>query len=169
MDQIVEYRSFKVNYENLVTWKESTDILRCNPNFHHRPRYDCVLLSRPDVLELRSRGAAGRRTIPVSDEPIFARLIYVFTCTFDGDEYPIALVQAYDAPCGHISKVDRELGLVRRRARPRQEAEFVSLHSIIRGTVMIQDLECQEGDEYFLYNYLDADMFLRTWRLVPDV
>ncbi|KAL1673601.1 hypothetical protein EV122DRAFT_222273, partial [Schizophyllum commune] len=168
-DKIRPYKYLQVEYPSQVDWRLTHDYLRVNPSFHHRPRYDCVLLARPDVLDIRSRGAVGRRTIPVSDEPIFARLIYVFTCTFDGDEYPIALVQAYDAPCGHISKVDRELGLVRRRARPRQEAEFVSLHSIIRGTVMIQDLECQEGDEYFLYNYLDADMFLRTWRLVPDV
>ncbi|KAL1661524.1 hypothetical protein GGF50DRAFT_60902 [Schizophyllum commune] len=143
------FKYLQVEYSSQVDWRLTRDYLRCNPNFHHRPRYDCVLLSRPD--------------------PIFARLLYVFTCTFNGKDYPIALVQAYDAPCGHVSKVDKELGLVRRRARPRQDAEFVSLHSIIRGTVMIQDLECQEGDEYLLYNYLDSDMFLRTWRLVPDV
>ncbi|KAI5822710.1 hypothetical protein K523DRAFT_317926 [Schizophyllum commune Tattone D] len=148
-DKIRPFKYLQVEYSSQVDWRLTRDYLRCNPNFHHRPRYDCVLLSRPD--------------------PIFARLLYVFTCTFDGKDYPIALVQAYDAPCGHVSKVDKELGLVRRRARPRQDTEFVSLHSIIRGAVMIQDLECQEGDEYLLYNYLDSDMFLRTWRLVPDV
>lgn len=74
-----------------------------------------------------------------------------------------------DASHGPVTRKEKDLGLIRRRARPRREAEFISLHCIVRGTVMIQDMSCQEGDEYILYNYLDSDMFLRTWSLVPDL
>ena len=118
---------------------------------------------------MKTRGqSAGRDQGRDADPFVLAQLLYVFTCTIDGEDYPVALVQALDAPRGHTTKKEKDLGLIRRRARPRKESEFISLHSIVRGAVAIQDLDCQEQDEYFLYNYLDFDMFLRTWQLVPD-
>ncbi|KIJ54081.1 hypothetical protein M422DRAFT_153798, partial [Sphaerobolus stellatus SS14] len=44
----------------LEDWREKTDILRCNPNFHHRPCYDYVAIN----------------TIPIS----ITHLRFIFAC-----------------------------------------------------------------------------------------
>ncbi|KAL1672401.1 hypothetical protein EV122DRAFT_224743, partial [Schizophyllum commune] len=164
---IKPYKYLQVEYPSEVDWRLTRDYLRCNPDFYTRPRFDYVLLSREQVMKTRGQ-SAGRDQGRNADPFVLAQLLYVFTCTIDGEDYPVALVQALDAPRGHTTKKEKDLGLIRRRARPRKESEFISLHSIVRGAVAIQDLDCQEQDEYFLYNYLDFDMFLRTWQLVPD-
>ncbi|PCH36191.1 hypothetical protein WOLCODRAFT_86299, partial [Wolfiporia cocos MD-104 SS10] len=58
--KVTEYRLLKVNYESYETWRTATDLLRCNPDFHGKPRYDYVLLK-------------------TTERPIFAQLIFVFT------------------------------------------------------------------------------------------
>jgi hypothetical protein len=39
-------------------WTEACDILRCNPDFHERERYDCIIINddnpRTTVARLRS-------------------------------------------------------------------------------------------------------------------
>ncbi|KAJ6611016.1 hypothetical protein B0H10DRAFT_1810509 [Mycena sp. CBHHK59/15] len=37
-----------VNYQSKVDWKLSQDILRCNPCFHTRPRYDSIIYEAQD-------------------------------------------------------------------------------------------------------------------------
>ncbi|KAL1754191.1 hypothetical protein FB107DRAFT_276040 [Schizophyllum commune] len=158
-DKIKPYKYLQVEYSSQVDWRLTRDYLRCNPNFYNRPRFDYVLLNREEVLKTRGQ-SAGRQQGRNADPFVLAQLLYVFTCSIDGKDYPVALVHALDATRGHTTKEERDLGLIRRRARPRKDSEFVSLHSVVRGAVAIQDLDCQERDEYFLYNYLDFDMFL---------
>ncbi|KAJ7458683.1 hypothetical protein B0H11DRAFT_1737735 [Mycena galericulata] len=70
---------------------------------------------------------------------IFVRLIYVFTCT--------------------IEKKDKALGFYRIRERERRKAEFISIHSIVRGALLAPDFD-KPGD-YLVADDVDSDMFLR--------
>jgi len=115
--------------------------------FHHRPRYDCILIATPH-------------------KNIFAQLIFVFTCTLDssGVTYPVALVHPFDAPNGLPSQLDRDLGFIRlRRARP-MACEFISVQSIIRGALIAEDFG-NPGD-FLVIDVIDADMFLQLKGLI---
>ncbi|KAL1741520.1 hypothetical protein HDZ31DRAFT_76116 [Schizophyllum fasciatum] len=59
-DKIRPFKYLQVEYPSEVDWRLTCDYLRCNPNFHHRPRYDCVLLRPQDVLDLRGRGPRSK-------------------------------------------------------------------------------------------------------------
>ncbi|KAJ7765259.1 hypothetical protein B0H16DRAFT_1310292 [Mycena metata] len=139
-DQITPYRFLKVFYQSLDDWSDEADFLRCSPSFHGRSRFDGAL-----VLT-----ATGN---------IFVKLIYVFQVTLDEKKYPFALVQPLDAPPGRISAKEKALKLFRVRAKARQAAEFISVHSIVRGAVLVPDSE-RDGD-YFIMDVVEGDMFLR--------
>ena len=156
--QITEYRYLKVNYESVVDWKTQTDYLRCNPSFNHKERNDHVI-------------------IDTVDGPIFGQLLFIFVCTVDEKQYPIALVLPFDAGTGRRSKTrqerDRELGLWRFRAKPLNSAEFFSVHSFIRGAYMVDDHQSNEeraqvlpGTFKFAVDTIDSDMFLRMKKIV---
>ena len=49
------------------------------------------------------------------------------------------------------------------RAQPRGSAEFVDARSIIRGVVLVPTFE--KDDDYFVFDVLDADLFLRVKEL----
>ena len=66
--QITECHFLKSYYDSLVDWKLRIDYLRCNPSFHGRPRFDCVIVYR-------------------GDGHYFARLLYLFIYTFQGTPY----------------------------------------------------------------------------------
>jgi hypothetical protein len=97
------------------------------------------------------------------DRQIFGRLVYVFTFVVDGETYPLALIHPYDAPVGPRRRKDQELGLIRVRARPRTSAEFISVHSIIRGAYLVQD--SADKTNFFIVDTVDTDMFLRIKKM----
>ncbi|KAI6143304.1 hypothetical protein BKA82DRAFT_4331247 [Pisolithus tinctorius] len=43
-EKITEFCFVKVNFESTVDWCQYMDYLRCHPNFHGRPHYDCMLI-----------------------------------------------------------------------------------------------------------------------------
>lgn len=141
--QIQEYRLLKVNYESKVTWKEKTDILRCSPKFHNRPRYDSVIYN----------------TI---NGPVFGRLICLTGFKVGIEEYHTALVLPCDAPIGRRLRKDIDLGLTRVKAKSRVFPEIISVHSIVRGAVLVPD---SRQNEYLVMDILDADMFLRVMEI----
>ncbi|KAI0749834.1 hypothetical protein C8Q80DRAFT_1269641 [Daedaleopsis nitida] len=143
-DQITEYFMLEVNYESTVDWKTCTDLVRCNPDFHDGERYDGILLQTQ----------AG---------PVFGRLLNMFTCAVGGKTYPIALVQPFSTSVGTRPRKDKDLGFYRVRERARSRAEFFSVHSIIRGVLLVPDFG-KKGD-YFVHDLIDGDMFLRMKRL----
>ena len=144
VDQITEYRMLSVDYESTEDWRMTTDLLRCSPRFYKRPRYDCVLIK-----------TIGR--------PIFARLLFLFTCQVNSTTYPVALIQPFDAYVGPPRNKDRDLGLYRVRAKPRSQAEFVSVRSVIRGAYVVPTHE--RPDDYFVSDLIDSDWFLRLMQL----
>ena len=90
---------------------------------------------------------------------VFGRLLMMFTCRVNNTAFPVALVHPYDAPLGRPVKKDKHLGFYRVRARPPKNAEFISVHSIIRGVRLVQDF-AKEGD-FFVHDLVDDDIFLR--------
>ncbi|KAJ7265517.1 hypothetical protein C8J57DRAFT_992587, partial [Mycena rebaudengoi] len=73
--------------------------------------------------------------------------------------HAFALVQPMDAGTGQLTSKDKALGFYRVRAKPRQNSEFISVHSIVRGALLVP-----AGDrhgEYLVVDVVDEDMFLR--------
>ena len=133
-----------------MTWKIQTDHLRCSPEFHSHPRYDCMILQ-------------------THDGPIFAQLKFAFTVIIsDSDDsedpdtiVPIVLVQAFDKhDSSKFRKKDRDLELIRLRQRSVQNAEFFFARSIIRGAVIFPAYDDEKDS--VLFDILDTDMFLRN-------
>jgi hypothetical protein len=91
---------------------------------------------------------------------LLAQLVFVFTCQFAGDTHGIALILPFDANTGPHRKIDKDLKFYRCRAKPRSSAEFISVRSIIRGIILIEDFD-KRGD-YLMLDTLDSDIFLRV-------
>jgi hypothetical protein len=79
-----------------------------------------------------------------------------------GKSLDLALVLPMDAPIGMHRTVDRDLRFTRLRARPSASSEFITLHAVIRGALLVPDFE-RDGD-FFLVDLVDPDMFLRARR-----
>ncbi|KAJ7835622.1 hypothetical protein B0H13DRAFT_2240067 [Mycena leptocephala] len=139
-DTISPFQFLKVHYESMSDWKWTADYLRCNPKFHDHPRYDFVL-------------------VQTTDKPIFAQLLYMFSCTVEGKSHHFALIPPLDAPTGNVKKKDKLLRFRRVRAQARKNSEFISLHSIIRGAVLVADSD-RAGD-FLVFDVLDGDTSLR--------
>ena len=116
------------------------DYLHCSPNFHHVERRDFVIVQTTSSF-------------------IFAQLLFIFTCSFDGNCFPICLVQPLDGKIHKPRSKDQELRLHRVRARSR--TAFFFTRSIVRGAPLIQDFD-RVGD-YFVMDVADhgGDLFLR--------
>ncbi|KAJ7116962.1 hypothetical protein C8R44DRAFT_832414 [Mycena epipterygia] len=147
IDMIVPFQFLKVHYESMGTWTSTADYLRCNPKFHGHPRYDCVL-------------------IETSQQPIFAQIIYLFSCIVEDKSHPFALVQPFDAPTGRVGRKDKQLRFHRVRAKPRKNSEFISVHSIIRGVVLVPDFD--KLGEFIVFDVLDTDLSRRLKNLYPQ-
>lgn len=127
------------------------DYLRCNPKFYGYPRYDSVIVnSDPD--------------------PYFARLICLFTCMFNGQSYPLALIQPFTSVYTHRNRKQKDIDfeLLRLRKNFRKDFQIVSIYTFIRGAVIIESGETPDppgpafkSRDYFLFDLLDPDMFLR--------
>ncbi|KAG0693167.1 hypothetical protein DFH29DRAFT_1040601, partial [Suillus ampliporus] len=91
---------------------------------------------------------------------IFVKILCMFKHTVGNRTLDLALILPMDALIGPIRRMDRELRLTRLRARPPSLSEFITLHSIIRGALLVPDF-ANNGD-YFLVDTVDTDMFLRT-------
>ena len=42
--QAQRYKCVTLKYQSKVDWTEARDNLRCNPDFHGKPRFDCVVI-----------------------------------------------------------------------------------------------------------------------------
>lgn len=143
--QITECRYLKSYYDSLVDWKLQIDKLRCNPNFHGRPRFDCVLVYG-------------------GDNYFFARLLFLFTYKFRGTTFPIALIQPFSAVHPKRKK-DRELRLHRVRPKTPGDTMFIPARSIRRGAFLVPGLD--HPNDLVVVDVIDSDMFLRIRTIYP--
>lgn len=44
-EQIRRFKCVYLSYQSVVDWTEERDIMRCNPDFHGRSRFDCVVIN----------------------------------------------------------------------------------------------------------------------------
>ncbi|KAJ6455239.1 hypothetical protein C8R45DRAFT_1056741 [Mycena sanguinolenta] len=139
-DEIVPYRFLRIFYQSLDDWSDLADLLRCIPCFHGQPSFDTVLV-------LTEAG------------PIFSQLIYVFEVSANGKVYPFALVQPLDLPVGAISAKDKALKLFQVHAKLRHASEFIPVHSIICGAVVVPD--SKKSGDFFVMDVQEGDVFLR--------
>lgn len=99
------------------------------------------------------------------DSIIFVKLLFVFKCALNDGKgpYSLALVQTYDAhiPAAEKPASDADLDMIRVRARPRKESTFIFIDSIIRGALLVDTRDNDCGDECFVVDSVDTDMFLR--------
>ncbi|KAJ6572855.1 hypothetical protein DFH09DRAFT_916508 [Mycena vulgaris] len=145
--EILPYIFLKVDFKSLENWMDETDYLRCNPLFYNHARYDAAL-------------------VKTTGGNVFVRLVYVFSCEIDKKVHPFALVQALDVGTGQRTTKDKALGFHRVRERQRQKSEFISVHSIIRGALLVPDFD-KKGD-YLVVDIIDGDMFLRLKEMYPN-
>ena len=122
-----------------MTWKEATDYLRCSPQFHGQIRNDTVIVQKENGV-------------------FFARLIFIFTCTINGQTYPLALVQPYKVST-RIRMIDRDLGLYRVQQRLNNLWKFIPARSIVKGAYLVDD-DTRRG-EAFVLDIIDSVMYLR--------
>lgn len=134
----------KIHYESTETWKKVTDYLRCSPDFYGHPRYDCVM-------------------IKTLGKPIFGRLLFIFTFAVEDRKYPLALIQPYDGHTGIRRQKDRDFGFYRVRRNTHLHSEIISVHSIIRGALLVDDFG-KDGD-FLIVDTIDGDMFLRLQQI----
>ncbi|KAJ7824630.1 hypothetical protein B0H14DRAFT_3728340 [Mycena olivaceomarginata] len=146
-EEIIPYQFLKVFFKSLENWLDDVDFLRCNPCFHGLARYDAAL-------------------VKTTQGNIFVRLVYVFTFEIDGRRHPFALVQALDVGIPQRYTKDRVLSLYRVRQREREKCEFISVHSIICGALLVPDFEVK-GD-HIVVDLVDADMYFRIKAMYGD-
>ncbi|KAG2034349.1 hypothetical protein BDR03DRAFT_935318 [Suillus americanus] len=116
VEELQEYHYLKVHYESVVDWKLATDYLCCSPLFHGHERCDCALI--------RTHNKDG------NDKNIFAWILFMFKYTVGDRCLELALVLPMDAPIGPRPAL---------RAWPAASSEFISVHSIICGALLVPD------------------------------
>lgn len=122
-----------------------------NRAFHGNERYDYGLFSLYD---------GGL---------VFAQMLGVVGVVLDGAEYLMAITLPLDEPIGGDSvsdsrkrkKRDEELRLYRYRTRRKVDSAVVFAKTIVRGALVVPDHSNSYGDEFFVVDVVDGDMWLR--------
>jgi len=121
-------------------WTEARDILRCNPNFHHRKRYDCVIIN--------------------DDTPgtSVARLCSLLRCRLpSGKVVDIALVRAFTRNGWKPYTMWKNCQI----SAETRNSSFVLLDYIVRGALMCPVFD-SDARFHYLIDTVDGDMFLRV-------
>ncbi|KIK18210.1 hypothetical protein PISMIDRAFT_109892 [Pisolithus microcarpus 441] len=90
----------------------------------------------------------------------FVQFQFMFEYHIGGEALHLMLVTPFYFPPGERHAVDKGLHFICLRARPAALLEIIPLWSIIQGTLLVLDF-ANDGD-YFLCNYTDGDIFLRS-------
>jgi hypothetical protein len=69
-------------------------------------------------------------------------------------------------PIGRLTAKEKKLELFRVRGKPRRSAEFVDARSIIRGVLLVPTFG--QDTDYYVFDVLDADIFMRVRELWKD-
>ncbi|KAK7677044.1 hypothetical protein QCA50_020009 [Cerrena zonata] len=93
------------------------------------------------------------------EKNFFAKLILLFAIKLDNKDYPLALIQPLDRSTGVQRHKNKDLRFYRIGAQPRNKAEVISVHFIIRGAYVVPDFERET--EFLVVDTIDGDMFLQ--------
>ncbi|TFK20456.1 hypothetical protein FA15DRAFT_646974 [Coprinopsis marcescibilis] len=151
---IQAFKRLDVLFESKETWLSETNLLRCNPEFYGEPRYDAVIIQQ-------DAGIMFARLL---------RLFVVFPTAEDKDishGTPLALILPYNGAVTQSQrKKDLDLEFYHVRGTPQAHPEIVSAHTIIQGAVLTHTYDSSDTRSYFVFDVLDADMFLRVQELL---
>lgn len=146
--QITPFLFVKVAFTSMVDWRVHTNILRANPNFYNRARYDYAIV----------QALPGRY--------IFAQILYIFQIEYKDLTHNLALILPMDVPKTMQNRArDNSLRLTRVQARTRHSSAFVNTNSIIRGALLVKD-HASDVAEFHVVDTIDEDMFIRLKSIV---
>ncbi|KAJ7114378.1 hypothetical protein C8R44DRAFT_630272 [Mycena epipterygia] len=135
------FKCLYISYQSMEDWRGTRDIIRCNPCFHQRPRYDCLLVNFTDP---------GLH---------FARVRSLLRCNLpSGRNIDLALVCMLDR--SRWKPRTRWAGCqIRDEAK---ESSFLSMEHVIRGALLAPVSAARDESTHILIDTVDADMFLRA-------
>lgn len=121
------------------------DILRCNPNFHKKERFNTALIQ----VEAKTNKA------------IFVRLLFIFTVWVEGKIFYLALVLSMDNAPSSTNRVrDQHLRITRVQPQARSGVALINADKIIRGGLLPKDGGSKSG-EFLVNKFVDQDMWVR--------
>ena len=138
--QVQRYKCVTLKYQSKVDWTEARDILRCNPDFHGKPRFDCVVIhdDAPGITCARLEGLI-RCWLPSGKVVDFA-LIHRFT---------------------HSGWKPRTLWKGCRVLDEDKRSSIVRMDYLLRGALMCPVSGKDDKKAHYLIDTVDPDMFLR--------
>ncbi|KAF8193601.1 hypothetical protein K438DRAFT_1588988, partial [Mycena galopus ATCC 62051] len=130
-----------VDYQSKVDWRSARDILRCNPQFHNAPRFDCI------IYETDSNSLA------------MGELHCVFCCHLPGNAaLDLAMVRPFRKTSWQPNtRTDCPI----REKMPVTTSSFVVLEHVVRGALICAIFGRKEGMHYVV-DCIDEDMYLRV-------
>ncbi|KAJ6509636.1 hypothetical protein DFH09DRAFT_942461 [Mycena vulgaris] len=138
---IQQCRIMYVEYQSKVDWRSATDILRCNPLFHGRPRFDSMIYE-----EDNSPLAVGE-------------LHFVFRCHLPGNAViDLALVRPFGTTAW---QPNTRTDCLIRKELPLNNCHFIALEHVVRGILLCPIFGGQDGMHYIV-DCIDEDMYLRV-------
>ncbi|KNZ75005.1 hypothetical protein J132_05340 [Termitomyces sp. J132] len=151
-NKITEYCLLKVQYTCISDWQLKMDYIWCNPKFFGHPHYDCMLVN-------------------AQDEPYIACHVQLFSCTVGSQVYSLALIEPFSLDFWNPNwqQKDANLGLLCFQENKHKDSEFISIHAIICGVVMVPDMSHGSvNQDFFLFDILDVDLFLWAHNNLQD-
>lgn len=138
--QVQLFKCLKVTYQSMEDWTEACDILRCNPNFHKRERFDCI------IINMDSPGTT------------VARLCSLLRCRLStGKVFNVALVHTFN-------QTNRRPYTMWKNCQIRKEASnssFMLLDYVVRGALLYPfTVFNSDARLHYIIDTVDGDMFL---------
>ncbi|KAJ7766860.1 hypothetical protein B0H16DRAFT_1661404 [Mycena metata] len=139
--QLQRHQCIRLRYQSCVNWTERTDILRCNPNFHSRERYDHVLANNE------------------SQDITVAHLVELLRCRLpDKSVHDLALIRMLKP-----SKWTPKTKWSNCRVYDEEKSfNFILAKVLIRSAHMIPVFDAKKVSLTYLNDLIDGDMFLRA-------
>lgn len=131
-----------------------------NCNFHDHERYDSCLINIDGT------------------HMVFGKLISVLGVLVNGQEHLLSVVLPYDRKLQEQGDIqlqrskkrrDKDLRLHRVRARRMKDSVVMFAATILRGALLAPDHTCDAGDEYFVVDVVDQDMWLRMKQIKSNI
>ncbi|KAF8804429.1 hypothetical protein BYT27DRAFT_7106963 [Phlegmacium glaucopus] len=134
------YKCVVLKYQSLEDWTEGTDFMRCNPKFHGRKRFDCVII-HDDAPKLS-----------------VARLCDLFRCWLpSGNTLDIALIHRLSSSkwkpktmWDGCRVLDEEI-----------DTTLVQMDYLLRGALVCPVSDRAEEKSHYFMDSVDPDIFLR--------
>ncbi|KAF7332466.1 hypothetical protein MKEN_00128700 [Mycena kentingensis (nom. inval.)] len=138
---IRQFRCLYVNYQSREDWRSARDIIRCNPLFHGRERFDSLLVNMTDP---------GLH---------FARVAALLRCKLpSGREVDVAIARMFES-----SRWKPKTMWAGCQIRDEsKEYVFLSMEYVIRGALMAPVSLERDEPTHYLVDTVYADIFLRA-------